>query len=279
MSIGFSKTFGLEREILSRTLREFEENPKLSRSELMSRLGVGSQKAEAMVLWLGKLSLRDNRERQLAPLSTLLLRCDPYLEDITTMWLLHYQLASNPDAEVWYLLTNRFLPGRTEFRFDDVLIFLVSEGLRTPTDKHLRADVSIFLRAFISEDGLGRTEFIKTEGKVDRNLARNTFYKNPPTKLSPYLAAYAIFDQRTRTAPNVATVTIEELLTQDGGVGKVFSLSRSRLEETLRLISGPQLGHLVDISKTAGLDQVGLRFKGDPIEILEMSYGKTRDRS
>jgi hypothetical protein len=272
VSIGFSKTFGLEREILSRALREFQESPKLSRSELMSRLGVGSQKAEATVLWLGKLGLRDNRERQITPLGTLLLRCAPYLEDITTMWLLHYQLASNPDAEVWYLLTNRFLPDRTKFRFDDALRFLVSEGLRAPSDKHLRADVSIFLRSFISENGLGKTEFIKTEGKVSRNMAQNTFYKNPPSKLSPYLVAYAIFDQRMRRASSVATVMIEELLTEDRCVGKVFCLDRSRLEQILKLISSNQFGRLVELSTTAGLDQVGLRFRGLPVEILEMAY-------
>jgi len=63
MSIGFSKTFGFEREILSKALREFEKNPILSRNEVMRKLGVGGQKAEATVLWLGKLGLRNNKER------------------------------------------------------------------------------------------------------------------------------------------------------------------------------------------------------------------------
>jgi hypothetical protein len=271
MSIGFSKTFGLEREILSRALSEFEGSPRLSRSELMSRLGVGSQKAEAMVLWLGKLGLRDNREGQLTPLGTLLLRYDPYLKDIITLWLLHYQVASNPDAEVWYVLTNRFLPSRTEFRFTDALNFLVSQGLRTVADKHLKADVSIFLRAFMLEEGLGKMGFL-TAREGGAKMAQLLFHKSPPTELSPYLVAYAIFDQRTKTAPNVATVTIEELLTRDGSVGRVFALNRSRLEQILRLISSSQFGRLVEVSTTAGLDQVGLRFRGSPIEILEMNY-------
>jgi len=278
VSIGFSKTFGLEREILSRALSEFKGSPRLSRSELMSRLGVGSQKAEAMVLWLGKLGLRDNRQGQLTPLGTLLLRYDPYLEDITTLWFLHYQLASNPDAEVWYVLTNRFLPSRTDFRFADALNFLVSQGLRTATDKHLKADVSIFLRAFMLEEGLDKTGFL-TAREGEAKMAQLLFHKSPPTELAPYLVAYVIFDQIMRKSPNVATVTIKELLTQDGSVGKVFSLTRSRLEEILNLISSNQFGHLVDLSTIAGLDQVGLRFRGDPVQILEMNYRSRAKRS
>ena len=60
------------------------------------------------MLWLGKLGLRDNRERQLTSLGMLLLRYDPYLEDTPTLWLLHYQLTSSPDAEVRYVLKTGF---------------------------------------------------------------------------------------------------------------------------------------------------------------------------
>lgn len=271
MSIGFSKTFGLEREILSRALRDFEETPKLSRSELMSRLGVGSQKAEAMVLWLGKLGLRDNRERQLTPLGRLLLMHDPYLEDTTTLWLLHYQLASNPDAEVWYVLTNRFLPNRTEFRFTDALDFLVSQGLRTTADKHLKADVSIFLRAFMLEEGLEKTGFIRAR-EAKAKMAQVVFRKSSPDELSPYLVAYAMYDQMARKSPSLSTITIEELATQEGNVGRVFSLSRSQLEELLRLTSSSEYNWLTDFSKTAGLNQVALRFKGQPVEILARHF-------
>lgn len=272
MSIGFSKTFAFEREILSKALREFEKNPILSRNEVMRKLGVGGQKAEATVLWLGKLGLRNNKERCLTAFGSFLLKHDPYLQHNATLWLLHYQLASNPDAEVWYLLTNKFLPNQSNFTFDSAIQFLVSKGIRTSSDKHLRADVSIFLRSFVLESALGKTEFIQTQGKAKRNIAQNIFCKNPPLDISPYLVAYAIFDQKMKRFPNLITVTIEELLTEDGNAGRVFSLTRRKLEEILRLLSSHQFGHLIDLSTTAGLDQVGLRFRGQPIEILEMGY-------
>lgn len=274
MSIGFSKTFGFERILLAKAINEFKDKATLSRTEIMSKLGVGSQKAEAIVLWLGKLSLRDNAKRQLTPLGRTLTELDPYFDETFTQWIFHYQLASNPEAEVWYSLSNEFLPGQTWFSFYDAINFLVSKGLRSKNDKHLRADVSIFLRSFTSVDALGKTEYLEIGGDLKRVVSQNKFYKNPPSDISPYLIAYIIFDQREQKFPNFATITIEELLTLDGNVGKALSLNRKKLEEILKLLSGTQYDQLVDLSTRAGLDQVGFRFRGDSLEILKMYYSK-----
>jgi len=272
MAVGFSQNFNFERDLLASLLRAYAENERLSREAIRSLLGVGDNKAEAMVTWLGKLGLRDNGNRKITALGSVILTHDPYFEDITTLWLLHYQLASNKDAEVWYWLTNAFLPNQSSFSFSDAIDFLGSLGIGRNDEQHLKTDVSIFLRSFILESALGKTEFIKVQGKANRNVARNRFYKNPPSNPSPYLVAYVIFDQRIKKFPSLITVTIQELLTEDGNAGRVFSLSRGKLEEILRLVSSQQFGHLIDLSTTAGLDQVGLRFRGQLIEILEMGY-------
>ena len=198
MSIGFSKTFRLERPLLAVALREFKVRPTSSRSDIMSKLGIGSQKAEAVVLWIGKIGLRDNAKRELTPLGDILAKFDPYFEESFTQWLLHYKLASNPEAEIWYLLSNEFLPTQTWFSYGDAINFLVSKRIRPKNDKHLKADVSIFLRSFISEDALSKTGYLKTEGQVKQIISQNKFYKNPPLDISPYLIAYVIYDQRKK---------------------------------------------------------------------------------
>lgn len=278
MSIGFSKTFGFERTLLAKAMGEFKERATLSRSEIMSKLGIGSQRAEAIVLWLGKLGLRDNKKRQLTPLGTALIELDPYFDESFTQWIFHYKLASNPEAEVWYLLSNEFLPEQTWFSFGDAINFLVSKGLRSKNDKHLRADVSIFLKSFISEGAFKKTGYLKTGGQPKRIISQNKFYKNPPSDIHPYLIAFIIYAQRERNSPNLSTITIEELLTLPGNVGKVFSLSRVKLEEILKMLSNPQYNQLVYLATTAGLDQVSLKFKGNPLEILEMYFVKGKEK-
>jgi len=274
MSIGYSKTFRFERSLVAKLLMEFANTPKLSRNEVMERLGVGNQKAEAMITWLGMIGLRDNKSRELTPLGELLLEHDPYFEDINTLWLLHYQLASNPDAEVWYLLTNKFLPNYTTFSFEDMLNFLVSLGIRPLNDKHLKSDVSIFLKSFISIDAFKELNFITISDKSKKVISKMTFHKHTPINISPYLIAYVIYDHRSKIYPNAVTITIKELLALDANVGKVFSLDRRELEKYLKILTGHEYGELMDISTTAGLDQVGLRFKGNVFNILERYYNK-----
>ena len=67
-------------------------------------------------------------------------------------------------------------------------------------------------------------------------------------------------------------------MTLKGNVGRIFSVSREKLEEMLKLLSSPQYGQLIYLATTAGLDQVGLKFKGNPLEILEMYFTKEKQR-
>ena len=277
MAIGFSDFFGFEISLLAKSLWFFDKRPELSKNQLSNLLGVGPPKAKSQKRWLEMLGLKDKNKGRLTFLGNLLLEYDSYFTNNFTQWIFYYKLASNPEAEVWYLLSNEFLHGQTGFSFDTAINFLVSKGLRSKNDKHLRADVSIFLRSFISEDALKKTEYLKTEGQPKKKISKNKFIKNLPLDISPYLIAYIIFDQREQKFPNSATITIEELLTLDGNVGKVLSLNRKKLEEILKLLSGTQYNKLVDLSTRAGLDQVGFKFRGSPLKILKMYYLKEKN--
>lgn len=115
MAVGFSQNFGINLKILSTALHAFSKKKHLSRQELMRWLGVGDNKSEATVTWLGYLGLRDNISGQVTALGNALLTFDSNFENIITQWIFHYNLASNPEAEVWYLLSNEFLPRQTWF--------------------------------------------------------------------------------------------------------------------------------------------------------------------
>lgn len=274
MSVGFSDFFGLEIQLLAKSLAFFAKKPDLNKNQLSSFLGIGPPKAKSQRRWLEMLGLKDKNKGRLTLLGNFLLKYDPYFTNKVTQWIFHYKLACNPEADVWHLLSNEFLPNQTQFSFEDAINFLVSKTLRSKNDKHLRADASIFLRSFILEDALGKTEYLRTENIPKRIISQNKFYKNPPSDISPYLVAYIIFDQRKLKFPNFATITIEELLTLNDNVGKVLSFNRKKLENILKLLSGTQYGQLVDLSTRAGLDQVGFRFRGNPLEILRMYYSK-----
>lgn len=262
MAIGFSQNFTFERTIIANLSLAYREKNTYSRSELMSKLGVGDNKAEAMVTWLGKLSLRDNRKKKLTAFGRSLIEFDPYFEFIATQWLLHYQLAKNRDAEVWYFLTNKFVPQKERFVFEEALESLTLAKIGEESPKHLRSDVRIYLNGFTDSKGFKDINYITETG-------RNNYRKGPPKGLHPLLIAYILFDQRKENYPGVKTISITELLNADGNVGKVCLLNRASLETFLYQLQG--MGYLV-VSKFADLDQVAFKFEGDPLEILEEYY-------
>ena len=266
MAIGFSQNFAFERTIIANLSLAYREKNTYSRTELMSKLGVGDNKAEAMVTWLGKLFLRDNRKKNLTAFGKKLIEFDPYFEHLVTQWLLHYQLAKNRDAEIWYFLANKFVPRKERFFSEEALdsLKLAEIGERSP--KHLRSDVRIYLNAFTDTKGLKDINYLN-------KIGRNSYRKGSPRGLDPLLIAYILFDQRNENYPEVKTVSITELLTADGNAAKVCLLNRENLEKFLYQLQG--MGYLV-VSKFADLDQVAFKFEGDPLEILEEYYNSLK---
>jgi len=262
MAIGFSQTFGIELKVLSAAMRTFSAEGKLSRAELMQKIGVGDNRAEAVVTWLGKLGLRDNKKRCLTPLGKFLMEKDAYLENITTQWLLHYQLAKNPDAEVWYYLSNRFITNRREFTSKDAIQSLELAGVGQTSPRHLKSDVHIFLQALTDSKALKELNLLEKIG-IDRYKIKNC------KGIHPFLVGYILFDQKQTLYPNVSTINIKELLTADGNVGKVCLLSRDKLEDFFKQLQ--QMGYIA-ISKFADLDQIAFKFEGHTIQILKGCY-------
>ena len=262
MAIGFSQTFGIELKVFSAAMRTFSAEGKLSRAELMQKIGVGDNRAEAVVTWLGKLGLRDNKERCLTPLGKFLIEKDAYLKNITTQWILYYQLAKNPDAEVWYYLSNRFITSRREFTSKDAMQSLELAGVGQNSPRHLKSDVHIFLQALTDSKALKELNLLEKIG-TDRYKIKNC------KGIHPFLVGYILFDQKQTLYPNVSTINIKELLTADGNVGKVCLLSRDKLEDFFKQLQ--QMGYIA-ISKFADLDQIAFKFEGHAIQILKGCY-------
>jgi len=262
MAVGFSQNFNLKRHRFAKALQALIEHPKLSRDEFMSKVGVGDNEAESIVTWFGKTGLRNNKSRTLTNFGQLIAKYDPCLEQPGTQWFLHYQLAQNPDAEVWFHLTNRFLPTRSVFTFDDALESLKSAGIGEHSPKHLVSDARIYFKALTADEGLGQIHFIEP-------IENSVFKRGVPQRIHPLFVAYVIYSQREKHYPTASTSRILNLLTDDGNVGKVLSLARDGLEKILEKL---RFEGLIDVSHTADLDQVGFTYKGSAIEILERYY-------
>jgi len=264
MSIGIRCKLNLDFKTSLKALYSINENPGLKNDELVSIVGVNFPKIRAYKNLLRVLGLYVSKN--VTQRGKIILLKDRYLDDALTKWLLHYLLARNPEAEVWYYLTNKFIPKLSEFTKEQAMNALIKNGIATNVSRakfeHFKDDVMFFIdKAFSDKNNLAGIGYLSKES--DR------YRKTYPQQLHPLFVAYVLFDQRKEKYPEVKTVSINELLTADGNVGKVCLLNRENLEKFLYQLQG--MGYLV-VSKFADLDQVAFKFEGDPLEILEKYY-------
>ncbi len=79
------------------------DSSALNRADAHHNLGIGINMLKSLIYWLRATNLvevkrikgQSKSTLELTPLSNLILRVDPYFEDIVTLWLLHIELSSN----------------------------------------------------------------------------------------------------------------------------------------------------------------------------------------
>lgn len=268
MTVGFSKTFSLNLPTLGRALRAFAEQPNMPKLDQMRYMGIGSIATEGYTNWLRVTGLRNSLRRTLTPLGKGLVKNDPYLGDVGTKWVLHYRLCKEEGkegAEVWFHLVHRFLPNHAEFHYDQFEQYLLREsGIQTANRKGPAVDAPLALRCYVEETALGELTILHQDDKRAK-----VYLRGNPQHVPPLVVAYVIYSEREKHYPTVTTIRIDNLLTDDGNVGKVFLLTRAKLEEILHRL---EFEGIVSVSHTADLDSVGFTYHGSALDLLETYY-------
>ena len=156
-AFGRHQTFPLRYAWLSKGFQAFGENPGVFEADDATvALGVGSNMVKAMLYWLLATGMLERTPEGLAAtaLGTLLFGprgLDPWLEDEGTLWLLHWQLATNgPQATAWRWFFNEFhLPEFSLTEASQALEAHARDRLRLKSiPRTLSNDLRILLRMY-----------------------------------------------------------------------------------------------------------------------------------
>lgn len=261
MSVGFSYTFGLDKAILSATLEAMYKKPGLSESDLAGEVGIGSKKGTAYCAWLLYLGLRNVTSREVSSLGALLHTEDPRLEDILSLQLLHYQLCSNSKATVWWTMANQVIPN-TPHRISvgEAIDLLKAKSIGTANIKNLHSDIRIFFSAYQINQVFGELHYLK-------EVERESYIPNS-VDLHPLLLGYVLYHKR-ETSVHTSTISIGNLLQEEGQVGRVFLINEPQLHKKLREL---EFQGIVKVSRIADLDNITYTFDGTSLDILKMYY-------
>ena len=205
--------------------------------------------------------------QSLTPFGESVFANDRYIEELGTLYLLHYRLASNKaDATAWYYFFNEF--NMSEFTRDDFVEFLqrrirMEDGETNIAIRSLNDDFSCIINTYLPRYKSNSSR-VAPENNIDCPLGelglidilskeKKTYRKAIPSAstIDPWIALAVIVDQARKSKE----ISLNELLTAPCNIGKTFNLDAISMLDVLYQVE--RIGK-IKINRTAGLDVVQL---------------------
>lgn len=250
----------------------------------IKQLGVGKNMVGAIRFWSKAFGLAEFSEQN-SKLAKYIFQTrlgkDPYLEDIGTIWLLHYLLVTSEVASIYSLVFNYFRKTRIEFTREQILNFLESEcqlKQQSYSVNSLKKDIGVFLNNYllpeksksIETDFMGLLyeleliDRVRKEGHVQSFRIDNKERKSLPSKI---LLVCIILKLEG------SSITFNELLTGINSVGSVFAINSKYLMDCIDKLCHDYPDQLV-YKDDAGVQVLQMKEGFDLFTVLNDYYGK-----
>lgn len=258
-------------------------------------LGVGKNMVSSINFWMKALGLVDEKSNELTEIANFLLNdkgADPFLEDIGTIWLLHYYLVKTNYSSIYNLVFNEFRKERSVFNKKQLTAFIkrkfAEEDDSSFNPNTIKNDISVFLRQYRKvdfqtvaknfEDEISSlmieleliTSTIEEEVKegVNKKEKVEWFYLHGEIRnnLPPAILLFSILDN----FEGDKTIALKRLQIEANSPGLIFLLHKEALYNQLKEIENLYPG--IIISETAGNVQLDFPESIDKWEILRNYY-------
>lgn len=268
---------------------------KFSSEDAVVDLGVGKNMVSSIYYWMKALGLLDENTNELTEFSHFLLDengSDPYLEDIGSIWLLHYFLVKTEYASIYSLVFNELRKERSVFNKNQLTAFLKRKYSEIENNElnpnTIEKDISVFIRLYNKvdfhtlskdfEDEVSSlmieleliTSSIEEEIKVGSNKKEKVewYYLHGENRstLPPAILLFSILDNYQ----NARNIAVRRLEIEPNSPGMVFLLSKDALYKQLKELENLYPG--LTLSETAGNLVLVLPEGMDQWDILRKYY-------
>jgi hypothetical protein len=255
-----------------------KDHSLFSKDEALVTLGVGKNMVRSIRHWclatgvLEEVQGRGGVRLEASELGNRLLRAykswDPYLEDVATLWLLHWQLVSNPRrALVWSIAFSVYLG--EEFTKRDLHLAIARQfeklGISTTADM-IEREADTCLRTYIpartKSGGIGEESLDCPLVDLDlvRFIPADNMYRfstGPKASLPTAIFGYALLSFLGEVMPHSRTLAVDECVYRAGSPGQAFKLDENSVMEHLERLE-KQLRGKLRLQETSGLRQLYL---------------------
>ncbi len=250
----------------------------------MDILGIGANMVKSLRYWLQAVGLTfepatGKKYQTLTQFGEIVYKNDRYIEEIGTLWFLHYKLATNEsDATAWYYFFNEF--NRSEFSKDDFVkqlnTYIMLNGSEV-SERSLDDDFNCIINTYVPriKSNPGK---VHPENNIDcplselslvdiANKKAKTYKKSVPKldSIHPLVVLAVIVDQ----AKGEKQIKISSIQNDKCNAGKVFNLDIITLTSLLYKL---ELMNYIKVVRTAGLDYIDIKKEIDFLGCVEEYY-------
>lgn len=267
-----------------------QDKGSFSEEAAVVKLGVGKNMVTSIGYWLRAFGVIDGTSG-LAPLGSYIFDSrkgvDPYLEDLGTVWLLHYSLIKSGRASLYNLFFNNFRKGKFEFTRDQLANFLrrklEAQSQNNFTTNTLNSDISVFIRSYLKPDYKGSKIDVEDDFSsllIDLNIMETYQSENADGRIVdwykvenkdrsdlPYqVVLFTILDNEDYGQ----SIPFKELLGGYNSPGSLFALTEEGLYQKIEQITGENRN--IIYTESAGVRELQFKVKPNKWEVLNKYY-------
>lgn len=270
-------TFFIRKGWLTKGMKHVQNKPSVfvdKQENPMDVIGLGSNMVKALRYWLQAVGLTQEpsygrRDQSFTELGQLVFKFDPFVEELGTLQLLQYELASNKnEATAWYFFFNKF--SFKEFTQEDFVNEIQNYISMNQSDskkeksvalRSLNDDFSCIINTYIPRYKTNPGK-VHPENNIDcpfgelglvdiLNRRKRIYKKSIPAadSFDPWIILGIIVD----CAGDKKEIPLDELLHSERNIGKIFNLDAITMLEILRNVE--KTGE-IKIQRTAGMDVI-----------------------
>lgn len=263
-----------------------EQKGNFNEEAAVVKLGVGKNMVTSISYWLRAFGIAENTH-EVSKLGYFLFDekkgTDPYLENLGTIWLLHYFLVKTNKASIYNLFFNEFRKGKFEFTKDQLANFIrrkleaQDQGNFTPNT--INSDISVFIRNYLKPDYKGSKIDVEddfTNLMIDLDLMETYQSENAEGKIVewykvenkqridlPYqIVLFTILDNDTYGN----SIPFKELLGGFNSPGSLFALSDEGLYQKIEKITAENKN--IIYTESAGVRELQFKKKPNKWDVL-----------
>ncbi|CAM2973943.1 DUF4007 family protein [Flavobacterium frigoris] len=265
-------------------------NKSFTKPSAVVDLGVGKNMVAAIRYWIKSFNIIDEDDESPTEFANYFFRdngFDPYIEDLGTLWMLHYQIIKKNKASIYSLLFNEFRKERNDFTKEQFSSFLKrkcnEESLQSRyNEKTVATDINVLLRSYSKPERKSKIEIEDTFANMFLDLELVHHYKKRNFEES-LIDWYRIDGEIRSEIPfqivffvildsfeDLQSISFRQLLTGFNSPGSIFALNTEGLYKKIIEITENFDG--VVYNETAGNQILQLKNHFNKWEILNEYY-------